>query len=422
MHTLLHRRHRRAARDLPAPAGRGPHALVLRDDRARRRELATRRTSRRPAVRDGDDWVLNGRKWCITGADGAAFSIVVAKTGDGRGGRPPQLLADPRADRHAGLADRPPPGVDGRALARRASRDRARRRPRARSTTCSATRARASASRSSGSPAAGSRTRCAGSAWPSARSTCRRSGCCRARRSARSSRATRRCSSCSPTRAMDLYASRLMVLHTAWKVEQRPAAPAGGRDDQDVRVRGVRPDRRPRGADARRGGHRARPADRADLPGRARGPDLRRRERGAPDGDRARAASSSPRRASRCAPRAGSWRESAHDRRRRHRPHARRRGAGRARAARRARAAGRVPRRARARGGRAGAGPARRRALQRDLRRWRAATRRSSCAGRRAARCRPAPTTCCARRACCARCRAARRVPRVLAVCDGPAP
>ncbi len=34
------------------------------------------------AVRDGDEWVLNGRKWCITGADGAAFSIVVAKTGN----------------------------------------------------------------------------------------------------------------------------------------------------------------------------------------------------------------------------------------------------------------------------------------------------------------------------------------------------
>jgi acyl-CoA dehydrogenase len=33
------------------------------------------------AVRDGDEWVLNGRKWCITGGEGAAFSIVVAKTG-----------------------------------------------------------------------------------------------------------------------------------------------------------------------------------------------------------------------------------------------------------------------------------------------------------------------------------------------------
>ena len=37
------------------------------------------------AVRDGDAWVLNGRKWCITGADGAAFAIVVAKTGSGEG-------------------------------------------------------------------------------------------------------------------------------------------------------------------------------------------------------------------------------------------------------------------------------------------------------------------------------------------------
>lgn len=34
------------------------------------------------AVRDGDEWVLNGTKWCITGAEGAAFSIVVAKTGN----------------------------------------------------------------------------------------------------------------------------------------------------------------------------------------------------------------------------------------------------------------------------------------------------------------------------------------------------
>src|SRR5215218_5836911 len=35
------------------------------------------------AVRDGDEWVLNGRKWCITGAEGAAFAIVVANTGTG---------------------------------------------------------------------------------------------------------------------------------------------------------------------------------------------------------------------------------------------------------------------------------------------------------------------------------------------------
>jgi acyl-CoA dehydrogenase len=33
------------------------------------------------AVRDRSEWVINGRKWCITGAEGAAFAIVVAKTG-----------------------------------------------------------------------------------------------------------------------------------------------------------------------------------------------------------------------------------------------------------------------------------------------------------------------------------------------------
>jgi acyl-CoA dehydrogenase len=36
---------------------------------------------RTTAVRDGNDWLINGRKWCITGAEGAAFAIVVAKTG-----------------------------------------------------------------------------------------------------------------------------------------------------------------------------------------------------------------------------------------------------------------------------------------------------------------------------------------------------
>jgi acyl-CoA dehydrogenase len=36
---------------------------------------------RTTAIRDGEDWLINGRKWCITGAKGAAFAIVVAKTG-----------------------------------------------------------------------------------------------------------------------------------------------------------------------------------------------------------------------------------------------------------------------------------------------------------------------------------------------------
>jgi alkylation response protein AidB-like acyl-CoA dehydrogenase len=49
------------------------------------------------AVRDGDEWVLNGRKWFITGAEGAAFSIVVAKTGtdDAAGHRNYSLILVP---------------------------------------------------------------------------------------------------------------------------------------------------------------------------------------------------------------------------------------------------------------------------------------------------------------------------------------
>jgi acyl-CoA dehydrogenase len=35
---------------------------------------------RTTATRDGDGWVLDGRKWYITGADGAAFAIVMART------------------------------------------------------------------------------------------------------------------------------------------------------------------------------------------------------------------------------------------------------------------------------------------------------------------------------------------------------
>src|SRR4029079_8547541 len=37
---------------------------------------------RTTARRDGDDWVLDGDKWFITGAVGAAFAICMARTGD----------------------------------------------------------------------------------------------------------------------------------------------------------------------------------------------------------------------------------------------------------------------------------------------------------------------------------------------------
>ncbi|MEM6496128.1 MAG: acyl-CoA dehydrogenase family protein [Pseudomonadota bacterium] len=34
---------------------------------------------------DGNGWVINGRKWLITGAQGAAFTIIMARTGEGPG-------------------------------------------------------------------------------------------------------------------------------------------------------------------------------------------------------------------------------------------------------------------------------------------------------------------------------------------------
>ena len=34
------------------------------------------------AVRDGDDWVINGHKWFISGAAGAKFAILIARTED----------------------------------------------------------------------------------------------------------------------------------------------------------------------------------------------------------------------------------------------------------------------------------------------------------------------------------------------------
>jgi acyl-CoA dehydrogenase len=61
------------------------------------------------AVRDGDSWVLNGRKWCISGAGGAAFAIVVAKTAtdDPRGHRNYSLFIVP-ADTPGWTVERDP--------------------------------------------------------------------------------------------------------------------------------------------------------------------------------------------------------------------------------------------------------------------------------------------------------------------------
>ncbi|MEM8767276.1 MAG: acyl-CoA dehydrogenase family protein [Pseudomonadota bacterium] len=45
------------------------------------------------ATKDGSRWLLNGRKMWITGARGADFGIIFARTSDGGDGQPPQITA-----------------------------------------------------------------------------------------------------------------------------------------------------------------------------------------------------------------------------------------------------------------------------------------------------------------------------------------
>jgi len=54
------------------------------------------------AVLDGDDWVVNGHKWFISGASGAKFAILIARTED-----KPEI---PQAANSAFLVDLPSPG------------------------------------------------------------------------------------------------------------------------------------------------------------------------------------------------------------------------------------------------------------------------------------------------------------------------
>jgi acyl-CoA dehydrogenase len=69
----------RYLRPLAAGACRSSFYMTEPDDGAGSDPSLMQTTARR----DGNHWVLNGRKWLITGADGAGFGIVMAKTDGG---------------------------------------------------------------------------------------------------------------------------------------------------------------------------------------------------------------------------------------------------------------------------------------------------------------------------------------------------
>ena len=111
------------------------------------------------AVRDGDEWVIDGHKWFSSGADGAAFADRLRDLGSRRRAASARD-DDPRSGRHAGRRGRPPGAGDG-ACGTRAGAPIARCGTRAcgcPSRTRSAARAMRSASRRSGSARGGSTT------------------------------------------------------------------------------------------------------------------------------------------------------------------------------------------------------------------------------------------------------------------------
>ena len=92
------------------------HPAPLLHDRARRPGSDPYAIQTR-AIRDGDDWVINGRKWFTSGRKGSAFAIVMCRTEevDGAGGTRDKMTQIIVPDRYAGLQHRPQrPGLGPR--------------------------------------------------------------------------------------------------------------------------------------------------------------------------------------------------------------------------------------------------------------------------------------------------------------------
>jgi len=79
MHTLLHWG-TEAKKRCPPTSLPGGRAVVLRHDRAR--GGGSTPVIRTRAYPDGDEWVVNGHKWFISGANGARFAILICRTED----------------------------------------------------------------------------------------------------------------------------------------------------------------------------------------------------------------------------------------------------------------------------------------------------------------------------------------------------
>ena len=91
----------------PLTEGRGRSCFAMTEPEVSGSDPTQIQTS---AVKDGDDWVLNGHKWFISGARGAQFAICIART---------DPEADPpQARNSAFLVDIPSPQACGFVLPR----------------------------------------------------------------------------------------------------------------------------------------------------------------------------------------------------------------------------------------------------------------------------------------------------------------
>ena len=154
--------------DAPGP-GRDPQ--LLRDDRAGSSRLQPGLDGDDGAVRDGDGYVIDGRKWFASGADGAGFAIVMAVTDPDADPHRRASLLSSRPRRRASAACATSRAWGTRATTGPATPSWRSNRAGSRSRTGWARKGPGSPWRRPGSGRAGSTTRCDGSGSAGARST-----------------------------------------------------------------------------------------------------------------------------------------------------------------------------------------------------------------------------------------------------------